>query len=213
MPRKSTFASGTGIKLTPELIAALQQSGSIVTAKQDTLVSGENIRTINQQSVLGSGNITVEGTGTPGPEGPQGPKGDTGSQGPTGTTGAKGDTGERGPQGEQGVKGDNGIQGIQGPAGSDATVTKSAVESVLTGVISSHLHSGGADLWTIVKLASDFTSSLAANTPVTDFFFTPAANKTYLVFGYFLLRTATATVGARPGGCLACQLLRCDNEN
>ena len=26
-----------------------------------------------------------------------------------------------------------------------------------------------------------------------------AAGKTYLIFGYFLLRTATATVGARPG--------------
>lgn len=29
--------------------------------KQDTLVSGENIKTINNQSILGSGNITIEG--------------------------------------------------------------------------------------------------------------------------------------------------------
>lgn len=29
--------------------------------KQETLVSGENIKTINNQSILGSGNITIEG--------------------------------------------------------------------------------------------------------------------------------------------------------
>lgn len=29
--------------------------------KQDTLVSGINIKTINNQSILGSGNITLEG--------------------------------------------------------------------------------------------------------------------------------------------------------
>lgn len=32
--------------------------------KQDTLVSGTNIKTINNQSLLGSGNITIEGGGT-----------------------------------------------------------------------------------------------------------------------------------------------------
>ena len=31
-------------------------------SKQDTLVSGTNIKTINGQSILGSGNITIEGT-------------------------------------------------------------------------------------------------------------------------------------------------------
>lgn len=34
--------------------------------KQDTLVSGENVKTINGQSVLGSGNITIEGGGSSG---------------------------------------------------------------------------------------------------------------------------------------------------
>jgi hypothetical protein len=34
---------------------------------------------------------------------------------------------------------------------------------------------------------------------VTSFSFTPSANKTYLVKGYFLVRTASATIGARPG--------------
>ena len=31
--------------------------------KQDTLVSGTNIKTINNESILGSGNITIEGGG------------------------------------------------------------------------------------------------------------------------------------------------------
>ena len=33
-----------------------------VATKQDTLVSGTNIKTINNESILGSGNITVEGS-------------------------------------------------------------------------------------------------------------------------------------------------------
>ena len=32
-------------------------------SKQDTLISGTNIKTINNQSLLGSGNITIEGGG------------------------------------------------------------------------------------------------------------------------------------------------------
>ena len=32
-----------------------------MTTKQDTLVSGENIKTINNQNILGSGNIEIEG--------------------------------------------------------------------------------------------------------------------------------------------------------
>ncbi len=58
---------------------------------------------------------------------------------------------------------------------------------------------GGTDPWTIKKLASDFTTLLATNTNVTGLYFTPAASKSYLIYGTFLLRTATATVGARPG--------------
>lgn len=34
-----------------------------LSSKQDTLVSGENIKTINDQSILGIGNIEVAGTG------------------------------------------------------------------------------------------------------------------------------------------------------
>ena len=42
------------------------KSGGVYTAlggKQDTLVSGTNIKTINNQSILGSGNITIQGGG------------------------------------------------------------------------------------------------------------------------------------------------------
>lgn len=59
--------------------------------KQDVLVSGTNIKTINGTSILGSGDITA--VGPQGPQGPQGPKGD------------KGDTGDTGPQGPAGADG------------------------------------------------------------------------------------------------------------
>jgi hypothetical protein len=45
------------------------KSGGVYTAlgnKQDTLVSGSNIKTINNESILGSGNITIQGGGTAG---------------------------------------------------------------------------------------------------------------------------------------------------
>lgn len=45
-----------------------------------------------------------------------------------------------------GAKGDKGDKGDQGDPGSDATVTKSAVESVLTGEISSHSHANSGGL-------------------------------------------------------------------
>lgn len=54
--------------------------------KQDTLVSGENIKTINGESILGEGNIEISGgSGEVGPQGPQGDKGDKGDKGDTGT--------------------------------------------------------------------------------------------------------------------------------
>ena len=39
-------------------------AGIDMTTKQDTLVSGTNIKTVNNQSLLGSGNITIEGGGS-----------------------------------------------------------------------------------------------------------------------------------------------------
>lgn len=57
----------------------------------------------------------------------------------------------------------------------------------------------GSDPWTYVRLSSDFTTSSATAVDVTGLAFTPAANKFYEVEGLFLTRTATATVGPRPG--------------
>jgi hypothetical protein len=37
--------------------------GTEVKSKQDTLVSGTNIKTINNQSILGTGDITISGAG------------------------------------------------------------------------------------------------------------------------------------------------------
>jgi hypothetical protein len=84
-----------------------------------------------------------------------------------------GGTGPAGPQGPVGPQGPAGPQGEQGPAGTDQ--------------------------WTYVRLTSDFTTSSSSAVDVTGLAFTPAANGRYEFYGRFLLRTATATVGPRPG--------------
>ena len=48
-----------------------------------------------------------------------------------------------GNTGTPGPKGDKGDPGAKGDPGNDATVTKVAVEAVLTGEISTHSHAGG----------------------------------------------------------------------
>lgn len=65
-------------------------------------------------------------------------------------------------------------------------------------VPSAQLPASGSDPWTIVKLASDFPTS-SATAVDTGLAFTPLANTTYIVEGSFMVRTATATVGPRPG--------------
>jgi hypothetical protein len=102
----------------------------------------------------------------PGPSGPPGaastvpgPAGYTPIKGVDYFDGTDGSTGAAstvpGPSGAPGytpVKnvdyfdGATGGVGPQGPAGSDATVTKAAVEAVLTGVISTHSHTGGGTI-------------------------------------------------------------------
>ncbi len=57
----------------------------------------------------------------------------------------------------------------------------------------------GSDPWTHVKLTSDFVTSSATAVNVTGLAFTPAANKNYEFRVELLCRTATATVGPRPG--------------
>lgn len=90
----------------------------LLAEKQDELVSGENIKTLNNESLLGPGNIDLEGIA--GPTGATGPQGEIGPTGPKGDTGPQGATGQQGPQGETGAtgpKGDTGATGLQGPTG------------------------------------------------------------------------------------------------
>lgn len=112
-------------------------------------------------------------TGTKGDTGAQGVKGDTGAAGTNGSAGAQG---IQGIQGIQGVKGDTGADGAQGPAGADAT-----------------------DPWTVLSLASDFTTTSATAVDVTGLGFTPSASTRYMFEAVLLLRTATATVNPRVG--------------
>lgn len=58
---------------------------------------------------------------------------------------------------------------------------------------------GGSDPWTYVKLSSDFVTSSATAVDVTGLNFTPSASTQYEFEAVLLLRTATATVGPRPG--------------
>lgn len=81
----------------------------------------------------------------------------------------------------------------------NSDILKSEIEAVLTGVIASHSHAGGSDPWTYVKLGADFTTSSATAVNVTGLAFTPAINSVYVIEGLFFTRTATATVGVRPG--------------
>lgn len=83
-------------------------------SKQDPLVSGENLATINGQSLLTGDDITAAGE-----QGPQGEPGPQGEQGPVGPTGPKGDKGDPGPQGEIGPQGPRGLQGEAGLPGAD----------------------------------------------------------------------------------------------
>ncbi len=96
-------------------------------------------------------------TGAQGEQGPQGAKGETGARGATGPQGA---TGTQGPQGERGEKGKSPIiknaswwiwdeqSGTYKDSGmsvsSQYTLTKEAIEGVLTGDVSSHTHSAYA---------------------------------------------------------------------
>lgn len=150
------------------------------------------------------------GGGTPGPEGlpgPQGPEGPVGPQGDSGPQGPAGEVGAAGAQGSQGIQGpagEDGVAGDQGPAGpgvpAGGTTGQALVKTSSTDYATEWATpaAGGADPWTSVILGSDFTTSGTANA-AAGLAFTPAAGKRYLVEVYLLLRTATATVGARPG--------------
>lgn len=111
-------------------------------------------------------------SGAPGPTGPAGP---TGATGPAGPAGADGATGPVGPAGADGATGPAGPTGATGPAGPSS------------------------DPWTYIKLESDFTTSSATAVAITGLAFAPAANKHYELYAVLRTRTATTTVGPRPG--------------
>lgn len=110
-------------------------------------------------------------TGAQGEQGPQGAKGETGARGATGPQGA---TGAQGPQGERGENGKSPIiknaswwiwdeaSGAYKDSGmsvsSQYTLTKGAVEGVLTGDVSSHTHSQYALTSAIPTKVSDLTN-------------------------------------------------------
>jgi len=46
--------------LCDEILAIVNKLKSDISTKQDTLVSGTNIKTVNDQSLLGTGNVTID---------------------------------------------------------------------------------------------------------------------------------------------------------
>ena len=107
--------------------------GSVVDeldTKQDALASGVTLKTINGESLLGSGDLAAAGPkGDPGEQGLKGDKGDPGEQGlkgdkgDPGEQGLKGDKGDPGEQGLKGDKGDTGEQGLKGDKGDTGSIT------------------------------------------------------------------------------------------
>lgn len=127
--------------------------------------------------------------GAPGDKGPTGDKGPPGDAGPVGDKGPPGDAGDKGATGDKGPTGDAGPAGDKGPTGDVGPVGDKGP----TG------DKGPAgDGWTYAKLANDFTTT-SATAVDTGLAFTPAPGKTYEFEGRLVLRTATATVGPRPG--------------
>lgn len=109
--------------------------------KQDTLVSGENIKTINGESIVGSGDITISGGS--GEKGDKGDKGDTGVgvQSVTQTTTSNADGGSNvvtvtltnGTKStftvKNGSKGSSGTNGTNGKDGADGATFTPSVDS------------------------------------------------------------------------------------
>lgn len=66
-------------------------------------------------------------------------------------------------------------------------------------VEASQLPQSGTDPWTYLTLGGDFSTSSATAVDVTGLAFTPAANLRYEFEANLMTRTATVTVGPRPG--------------
>lgn len=147
-----------------EVSAAIDNAND--TANHPTKIGGDNYvyewdkaaKAYQKTGILVKGDKGERGaTGAQGPQGLQGAKGETGARGATGPQGA---TGAQGPQGERGEKGKSPMiknaswwiwdeaSGAYKDSGmsvsSQYTLTKEAIEGVLTGDVSSHTHSAYA---------------------------------------------------------------------
>ena len=117
-------------------------------------------------------------------KGDKGEKGATGAQGPQGLQGVKGEKGATGAQGPQGERGENGKSPIIKNASwwlwdeasgdykdsgmsvsSQYTLTKEAIEGVLTGDVSSHTHSQYA----LTSALSSYVTSTALTTELANY--------------------------------------------
>ena len=147
-----------------EVSAAIDNAND--TANHPTKIGSDNYvyewnkaaKAYQKTSILVKGDKGERGaTGAQGEQGPQGAKGETGARGAQGATGPQG---AQGPQGERGEKGKSPIiknaswwiwdeaSGAYKDSGmsvsSQYTLTKEAIENVLTGDVSSHTHSAYA---------------------------------------------------------------------
>ena len=167
---KANGFSGTREEWTQEVARINEVSAAIDnandTANHPTKIGSDNYvyewnkatKAYQKTDILVKGDKGERGaTGAQGPQGLQGVKGETGA---TGATGPQGATGAQGPQGERGEKGKSPIiknaswwiwdeaSGAYKDSGmsvsSQYTLTKEAIEGVLTGDVSSHTHSAYA---------------------------------------------------------------------
>lgn len=79
-------------------------------------------------------------------------------------------------------------------AGSGISLTYNDASNTLTVAAT-----GGSDPWTYIVLGSDFVTSSATAVAVTGMAFVPNTNSRYEFEALLMCRTATATVGPRPG--------------
>lgn len=167
---KANGFSGTREEWTQEVARINEVSAAIDnandTANHPTKIGSDNYvyewnkatKAYQKTDILVKGDKGERGaTGAQGPQGVQGERGETGARGATGPQGA---TGAQGPQGERGEKGKSPIiknaswwiwdeqSGDYKDSGmsvsSQYTLTREAIENVLTGDVSSHTHSAYA---------------------------------------------------------------------
>jgi hypothetical protein len=158
------------VKALGDSLAEVASSGSY-----SDLSDKPTFKTINNESIVGSGNITISGgSGEVGPQGPQGDKGDTGvgvqSVAQTTTSNADGGSnvvtvtltngtkstftvkngskGSQGIQGEQGPKGDKGDKGDTGANGTNGTNGKDGADGDDGATFTPSVDSAGNLSWT-----------------------------------------------------------------